>query len=80
MAELKEIVIQGPDPEQDGVVRWRCVDLRVKIAARFAVTFHTRSVARLLHKLDADALAAAAVPSKKDAAAQEAAILSHHVV
>ena len=25
MAELKEIVIKGPDPEKDGVVRWRCV-------------------------------------------------------
>jgi hypothetical protein len=32
MAELKALVIAGPDPEKDGVVRWRCVDLRVKIA------------------------------------------------
>ena len=51
MAELKELVIKGPDPEKDGVVRWRCVDLRAKIAARFAVTFHKRSVAKLLGKL-----------------------------
>jgi hypothetical protein len=43
MAELKEIVIKGPDPEQDGVARWRCVDLRVKIAACFAVTHFTRA-------------------------------------
>ena len=46
MAELKEIVIKGPDPEKDGVVRWRCVDLRAKIASHFAVTFHKRSVAK----------------------------------
>ena len=25
----------GPDPEKDGVVRWRRVDLRKKIAATF---------------------------------------------
>ena len=51
MAELKELVIAGPDPEKDGVVRWRCVDLRVKIADHFSVTFHKRSVAKLLGKL-----------------------------
>lgn len=72
MAELKEIVIQGPDPEQDGVVRWRCVDLRAKIAARFAVTFHTRSVARLLHKLELTRLQPRPYHPKKDAAALEA--------
>jgi hypothetical protein len=51
MAELREMVIEGPDPEKDGVVRWRCVDLRAKIADHFSVTFHKRSVAKLLGKL-----------------------------
>src|SRR5277367_85041 len=41
MAELKELVINGPDPEKDGVVR--CVDLRTKIADHFSVTIHKRS-------------------------------------
>jgi len=72
MAELKDIVIQGPDPEKDGVVRWRCVDLRVKIAAHFAVTYHKRSVARLLRKLDLTRLQPRPYHPKKDAAAQEA--------
>ena len=72
MAELKELVIQGPDPEQDGVVRWRCVDLRAKIAARFAITFHQRSVAKLLRKLDLTRLQPRPFHPKKDAAAQEA--------
>jgi transposase len=27
-AELKALVVQGPEPERDGVVRWRCADLR----------------------------------------------------
>ena len=35
MAELKATVLKGPDPERHGVVRWRCVDLRVaSICAR----------------------------------------------
>jgi transposase len=72
MAELKEIVIKGPDPEKDGVVRWRCVDLRVKIAGHFAVTLHKRSVARLLRKLDLTRLQPRPYHPKKDAAAQEA--------
>ena len=72
MAELKELVIQGPDPEKDGVVRWRCVDLRTKIANQFAVTFHKRSVARLLRKLDLTRLQPRPHHPKKDAARQEA--------
>ena len=72
MAELKEMVIQGPDPEKDGVVRWRCIDLRVKIAEHFSVTFHKRSVAKLLHKLGMTRLQPRPYHPKKDAAAQEA--------
>ena len=72
MAELKELVIAGPDPEKDGVVRWRCVDLRVKIADRFQVTFHKRSVGKLLHKLGLTRLQPRPFHPKKDAVAQEA--------
>ena len=72
MAELKELVIKGPDPEKDGVVRWRCVDLRAKIADHFSVTFHKRSVAKLLRKLDLTRLQPRPYHPKKDAAAQEA--------
>ena len=72
MAELKELVIAGPDPEKDGVVRWRCVDLRVKIADRFQVTFHQRSVGKLLHKLGLTRLQPRPYHPKKDAVAQEA--------
>jgi transposase len=72
MSELKEMVIQGPDPEKDGVVRWRCVDLRAKIAEHFSVTFHKRSVAKLLRKLGMTRLQPRPYHPKKDAAAQEA--------
>jgi transposase len=40
MTELKELVIKGPDPEKDDVVRWRCVDLQGEVAERFTVTVH----------------------------------------
>src|SRR5512134_2467418 len=33
--EVRAIVDNGPDPEVDGVVRWRCVDLRGFIQKRF---------------------------------------------
>jgi transposase len=72
MAELKALVIAGPDPEKDGVVRWRCVDLRVKIADHFLVTFHKRSVGKLLHKLGLTRLQPRPYHPKKDAAVQEA--------
>ena len=53
-------------------MRWRCVDLRVKIVAHFAVTFHQRSVARLLRKLDLTRLQPRPYHPKNDAAAQGA--------
>src|SRR5271163_4242596 len=34
MAELKELTVNGPDPEKDKVVRWRCVDLRDEVTRR----------------------------------------------
>ena len=41
---LIEVVEAGPAVEVDGVVRWRCVDLRGVIADRFAVELSERSV------------------------------------
>ena len=47
-AELSRIVEAGPDVEKDGVVRWRCVDLKRLIKQRFAVEIDEVSVGRLL--------------------------------
>src|SRR3954454_3719744 len=47
-AELVTAVEQGPDPDRDGVVRWRRVDLRALIETRFAVRLHERSVGKVL--------------------------------
>jgi transposase len=51
MTELEAVVAKGPDPDSDGVVRWRRIDLQALIAARFTVTVHERTVSKLLHKL-----------------------------
>ena len=50
-AALAEIVEAGPDPDSDGVVRWRRIDLKEVIQDRFGVVYHERSVSRLLHDL-----------------------------
>ncbi len=51
MKELETLVETGPDPEQDGVVRWRRVDLQAVIAHRFGVRLHEHSVGKLLRRL-----------------------------
>src|SRR3982751_6880411 len=50
-AELVTAVERGPDPDRDGVVRWRRVDLRALIEARFAVRLHERTVGKVLRRL-----------------------------
>ena len=72
MEELRTLVLEGPDPQRNQVIRWRCVDLRDEIAARWSVTLHERSVGRLLHRLDMTRLQPRPCHRKKDAAAQEA--------
>jgi transposase len=48
---LKQLVEAGPDPETDGVVRWRCVDLRRVLGRRFGVDLSEVSLGRVLKKL-----------------------------
>ena len=72
MSELKALVIEGPDPEKNKVVRWRCVDLRDEVARRFDVTVTERTVGKWLRKLGLTRLQPRPFHPKKDAAAQEA--------
>ena len=48
---LRPIVEAGPDPDKDGVVRWRCVDLKRVIKERFDVDLDEVSVGRVLKEL-----------------------------
>jgi transposase len=72
MAELRALVIQGPDPIAHKVVRWRCVDLRAEVARRFSVEVHESTIGKWLHQLGLTRLQPRPFHPKKDAAAQEA--------
>jgi len=72
LSELRELVIQGPDPAVHGVVRWRCIDLCGVVAERFTVTVHERTIGKWLHKLELTRLQPRPFHPKKDAVAQEA--------
>src|ERR671932_2385779 len=50
-AELATAVERGPDPDRDGVVRWRRVDLQALIQTRLAGRLHERTVGKLLRRL-----------------------------
>jgi transposase len=49
--ELKAIVAGSPDPIKDGVVRWRCCELKIIIAQRFGVHLSEATVGRILKEL-----------------------------
>ena len=71
MAELRQIVLTGPDLAKDGVVRWRCCDLQGVIAERFSVRVHERTVGKLLRRLRLTRLQPRPHNPKRDEAAQE---------
>ena len=69
-AELRELVIAGPDPAIHGVVRWRCVDLQAEVARRFSVEVHESTIGRWLHELGLTRLQPRPVHPKKDPEAE----------
>lgn len=72
MRELERRVEDGPDPDRDGVVRWRRCDLRDWIAARFGLRFHERTISKLLHQLAFKKLSVRPQHPQSDPQAQEA--------
>ncbi len=52
MAQVKKLVLDGPDLAKHGVVRWRCIDLQGVIEEKFGVRFHETTIGRLLGKLN----------------------------
>lgn len=71
-SEVAKWVEDGPDLKTDGVVRWRCADLRDRIAAKFNVHLHERSVGKLLKKLNFSSMSVRPVHPQSDLEAQEA--------
>ena len=72
VAELVSWLEAGPDPATDGVVRWRRQDLRARIAGRFGVELHERTVGKYLAALGYRRLSVRPRHPKVDPDAQEA--------
>ena len=70
-AELARMVREGPDLEADGVVRWRCVDLKLKIEDCFGVVMHERTVGKQLAALGFRRLSVRPQHPRSDPLAQE---------
>ena len=71
-AEVAEWVRSGPDLAKDKIVRWRLKDLQQRIADRFQVEMHERSVGKILGRLNFSHISARPRNPKADKAAQEA--------
>ena len=71
-AELAALIDAGPEPERDGVVRWRCVDLQKLIQDRWDVSYPENSVGRLLKRPGSRRLSARPRHLGQDPAAIEA--------
>jgi transposase len=71
-AELAVLVERGPDPERDGVVRWRRQDLKRRIEEMFGVVMQERTVGAQLAELGFVRLTVRPRHPKADEAAQAA--------
>lgn len=49
--QLCELVEAGPDPQKDGVARWRCVDLKRMLGERFGVDLSEVRLGSILKEL-----------------------------
>jgi len=70
-AELRELVVKGPDPEKDKVIRWRCLDLQEEVARRFSVRVHESTVGKWLRQFGLTRLQPRPCHPKTDLVAQE---------
>jgi hypothetical protein len=65
MAELRQLVIDGPDLKVHKVIHWRCIDLQGEVARRFEVTVDDGTIGRRLGQLGSHAVAAAPMPPEE---------------
>ena len=71
-AELARMVREGRELEADGVVRWRCIDLKRKIEDRFGVVMRERTVGKQLAAFGFRRLSVRPQHPRSDPLAQEA--------
>jgi transposase len=66
--EIDGLVTEGPE---GNLVRWRRVDLQKEIEKRFSVTYHERTIGKLLRRLGFSHISARPQHPETDVAAQE---------
>lgn len=71
-AELGEIIIDGPDPEVDGISAYTLEDLTEIVESRFGVAYHPSSMSRVVRRLGFSRQKARPHHPEKDEAAQAA--------
>lgn len=71
-AELARLILDGPDPETDGISAFTLEDLARIAADRWQVTYHPWSMSRVLKRLGFSRQKARPHHPKKDEAAQAA--------
>jgi transposase len=71
MAELRALVVSGPNLLKHKVVRWRCLDLQAEVARRFAVDVHESTIGKWLHQLGLTRLQPRPFHPKKSVEAEE---------
>jgi transposase len=64
--ELRRLVEAGPIPDNDGVVRWRYVDLKRVLGERFGIDLSEASLGRVLRQLGFSHISARPIPPKQD--------------
>lgn len=69
-ADLRALVIRGPDPAIHKVVRWRCVDLRAEVARLWSIEVHENTIGVWLGELGLTRLQPRPVHPKKDPEAE----------
>ena len=69
-AELRELVVTGPDPAKDEVVRWRCADIRTIVARRFSAKVHVSTIGKWLNQFGLRRLQPRPYYPKKDVEAE----------
>jgi len=70
MAELRELVVTGPDPAKHDVVRWRCADIQAEVARRFSVDVHVHTIGKWLNRFGLTRLQPRPFHPKKDVEAE----------
>ncbi len=71
MNALAVIVEAGPNPELDGVVRWRRIDLCAVVEQRFGIRLAERTMSSILRRLGFAKLSARPCHPQSDPEAQE---------